>query len=155
VDNDAAGESQNPLARIAEQMRAVESRIARHDTSPATQQAQQEIVESLDALLEQARQAAGSKKPDDEGSGSAQAGVGNGQPAAGPPRDSANRIERGTKEQAETADVKDVLRRVWGHLPDKLRDEMQASLSEQFLPKYERLIEEYYKRLAERRPGEP
>ena len=32
---------------------------------------------------------------------------------------------------------------------------MQASLSEQFLPKYERLIEEYYKRLAEERPDRP
>ena len=38
---------------------------------------------------------------------------------------------------------------MWGHLPDKLRDEMQASLSEQFLPQYERLIEAYYQRLAE------
>ena len=51
--------------------------------------------------------------------------------------------------------VNDLLRRMWGHLPDKVRDQMQASLSEQFLPKYERLIEEYYKRLAEERPGGP
>ena len=49
----------------------------------------------------------------------------------------------------------DVLRRIWGHLPEKVRDDMQASFSEQFLPKYERLIEEYYKRLAEERPAAP
>jgi hypothetical protein len=72
-----------------------------------------------------------------------------------PPRDSTHRIEQGTKESVETTDVKDLLRRFWGHLPDKLRDQMQASLSEQFLPKYERLIEEYYKRLAEERPAGP
>jgi hypothetical protein len=51
--------------------------------------------------------------------------------------------------------VKDLFLRIWGNLPDKLRDEMQASISEQFLPKYERLIEEYYKRLAEDQPGQP
>jgi hypothetical protein len=32
---------------------------------------------------------------------------------------------------------------------------MHASLSEQFLPKYERLIEDYYKRLAEDTPARP
>jgi hypothetical protein len=148
----AAGDSQNPLANIAQRMRSVESRIARHDTSGVTQHEQEQIVNQLDALLEQARQGGGKKKEGDKGNGSAQAGTGTGNTAAGPPRDSTNRIERGTKEQAETADVKDVLRRIWGHLPDKLRDEMQASLSEQFLPKYERLIEEYYKRLSEQRP---
>jgi hypothetical protein len=47
-------------------------------------------------------------------------------------------------------DVKDALRRIWGHLPEKEREEMIAALGEQFLPKYERLIEAFYKRLAER-----
>ena len=51
--------------------------------------------------------------------------------------------------------MKDLMRRIWGQLPDKVRDEMQAPMSEKFLPKYERLIEEYYKRLAEERPGGP
>jgi len=49
----------------------------------------------------------------------------------------------------------DLLSRIWGHLPDKLRDQMQASLSEQFLPKYEQLIEDYYRRLAEDRSVSP
>ena len=43
----------------------------------------------------------------------------------------------------------DLLRRHWGHLPAKLREQMQSSLKEQFLPKYERVIEDYYRRLAE------
>jgi len=148
---------QNPLAKIAQQMRAVENQIAERDTSVATQEAQQEILKDLAALLEQARrqQAANGNQSPGSGRGSAQAGAGSGNPAPGPARDSSNRIERGTKEQTETTDVKDLFRRVWGNLPDKLRDEMQASISEQFLPKYERLIEEYYKRLAEEPPGPP
>jgi hypothetical protein len=148
----ANAESQNPLANIARHMRNVEKRIGRYDTSAATQEEQRRIVSELEALLQQAGNSAGNQQGG-RGNGSTQAGSGTGEATAGPPRDSTNRIERGTKEQAETADVKDVLRRMWGHLPDKLRDEMQASVSEQFLPKYERLIEEYYKRLSEQRPG--
>jgi hypothetical protein len=42
-----------------------------------------------------------------------------------------------------------MLKQIWGHLPPKIRDQMQSALIEDFLPKYERLIEEYYSRLAE------
>jgi hypothetical protein len=149
-------ESQNPLAKIAERMRSVENRIAEHDTSAATQENQALIVSDLESLLEAAKKAQQRGKPQGgKGSPSGQEGTGTGDAVAAPPRDSTNRIERGTKEKPETADVKDLLRRIWGHLPEKLRDEMQASVGEQFLPKYERLIEEYYKRLAEERPGTP
>ncbi len=147
-------EPQNPLAKIAERMRSVENKIAAHDTSAATQENQSLIVSDLESLLEAAKKAQQRGKPQGgKGSPSGQTGTGTGDAVAGPPRDSTNRIERGTKEQAETADVKDLRRRIWGHLPEKLRDEMQESMSEQFLPKYERLIEEYYKRLAEERPA--
>jgi hypothetical protein len=151
----ATADSQNPLANLAERMRTVERRIARHDTSAVTQDEQAQILKDIAALLDDTRSGQGNQKPESKGNGSAQAGMGTGNAAAGPPRDSTNRIERGTKEQTETADVKDVLRRIWGHLPEKRREEMQASLSEQFLPKYERMIEEYYKRLAEERPAGP
>ena len=141
----------NPLALIAERMRAVQQRIAGRDTSDETQTVQKQIQADLAALIEQAKkQCAACNKP---GSGQGQqAGSTGGNPTPAPPRDSTNRIEQGTKEAVETADVKDVLRRFWGHLPDKVRDQMQASLSEQFLPKYERLIEDYYQRLAEEPP---
>lgn len=148
-------EADNPLAKIAELMRAVEGRIAQRDTSAETQELQKQIVGDLAALLEQAKKQGEQKKPGQgSGAGEDQAGAG-GNPTAGPPRDSTDRIERGDAEMAETADVKDVLRRMWGHLPDKVRDQMQSSLSEEFLPKYQRLIEEYYKRLAESPAGTP
>lgn len=150
-------QSDNPLVLIAERMRQVEGRLAQQDTSAETQAVQKQILAELAQLLEQAKkqQASGQNKPGGSGKGSDQAGTGSGNPTPAPPRDSTNRIEQGTKEAVETADVKDLLRRIWGHLPDKLRDQMQASLSEQFLPKYERVIEEYYKRLAEDRSALP
>jgi hypothetical protein len=149
--------SDNPLAKIAERMRQAENRLAQRDTSPETQAVQKQILAELAQLLEQARQqqASGQNKPGKSGGGDRPSGAGSGNPSPAPPRDSTNRIEQGTKEAVETTDVKDLMRRIWGHLPDKLREEMQQSLREQFLPKYERLIEEYYKRLAEERPAGP
>ncbi len=144
----AESASDNPLAQIAERMRTAQQRIAGRDTSADTQQLQRQIQDDLAALIEQAKkQCAACNKP---GSGQGQqAGEGGGNPVPAAPRDSTDRIEQGQQETVETADVQEVLRRFWGHLPDKVREQMQASLSEQFLPKYQRLIEDYYQRLAE------
>jgi hypothetical protein len=152
------GEAQNPLAEIAAQMRGVESRITAGDTSAETLGEQKQILAQLAALLEQAQKQGGGQPQPGQGSGrgaSSQPGDGGGTFTPGPVQDSTDRIERGTPEASETTDIKDLVSRLWGHLPDKLRGEMQTSLSEQFLPKYERLIEQYYKRLAEERPAGP
>jgi hypothetical protein len=131
-------------------MRTVRESLLARDTSEATQQLQRQIADDLAVLIDQARQQSAAKKPGGRGSAGA-----NGEPVPTPPSDSTHRVEPGAKEAAETADVKDVLRRFWGHLPDKMREQMQSSLSEQFLPKYERLIEQYYQRLAEDVPSRP
>lgn len=142
-----ASAATNPLAIVSERMRDAQRRIAGRDTSPETQSVQKQIEADLAKLIEQARQQCAACNKAGGGQGQ-QAGTG-GNPMPAPPRDSTNRIERGAKEAVETADVKDVLRRFWGHLPDKVREQLQSSLSEEFLPKYERVIEDYYKRLAE------
>jgi hypothetical protein len=144
-----------PLARIGQQMREVQNRIAARDTSAQTQDAQRAIAADLAALIEQARQQCAACSQAGSGSGQGSLAGTSGQPVPAPPRDSTDRIEQGTKEAVETAEVHDLVRRFWGHLPDKLRDEMQSSLSEQFLPKYEQLIEDYYRRLAEDRRSRP
>lgn len=144
-----------PLARIGQQMREVQNRIAARDTSAQTQEAQRAIAADLAALIEQARQQCAACSQAGSGSGQGALAGTSGQPVPAPPRDSTDRIEQGTKEAVETAEVHDLVRRFWGHLPDKLRDEMQSSLSEQFLPKYEQLIEDYYRRLAEDRRSRP
>jgi flagellar motor protein MotB len=148
-------EATNPLALIGERMRSVEKRMAAQDTSKETQQIQQQISDDLAALIEQAKKQCAACKQGGGSSGQAQAGAGTGDATAGPARDSSNRIEPGRKEEVETVKVDDVLRRYWGHLPDKLREQMQSSLKEQFLPKYERVIEDYYKRLAEDLSNKP
>ena len=65
------------------------------------------------------------------------------------PSNSAAGVEPSMPRQVEKVNVRDVVSRAWGNLPDKLRDQMQSTTPEQFLPKYERVIEDYYQRLAE------
>ncbi|MBC7853071.1 MAG: hypothetical protein IAF94_06520 [Pirellulaceae bacterium] len=144
---------ENPLIRIGQKMRSSQERIAGKDTSAQTQTGQKEILSELAKLIEQTRKqcnAGGNGKPGN-GKASAQSGAGTGDARPGQASEATDRVGKGEREDAETADVKDVLRRIWGHLPEKVREQMQAQLSEQFLPKYEKLIEEYYKRLAEER----
>jgi hypothetical protein len=156
----------DPLAAIAKQMQSVERRIASRDSSAATQAQQAEIVARLDALLQQSPSGDSSRsvhshiQPADAQRSAAEQpavgstaapGTGAGEPGRGQAGDRAGRIERSPLSDAENLGIRDAIRRAWGHLPEKQREEMQAALSEQFLPQYERVIEEYYKRLADER----
>ncbi|UUO08069.1 hypothetical protein M4951_07060 [Blastopirellula sp. J2-11] len=42
-----------------------------------------------------------------------------------------------------------LIKEVWGQLPERVRQQLQNASVEKFLPKYERLTEEYFRRLAE------
>ena len=44
----------------------------------------------------------------------------------------------------------DVYKDVWGHLPEKMRQQMDLYFREQFMPRYSELIKQYYSSLAER-----
>lgn len=152
--DDLGSAESHPLAAIGERMRSVEARIAQGDTSGTTQALQRQIIDELAKLVEQANKKDRSGSKSGNGRGSQSGSVG-GNPTPGPPQDSANRLDSGEKERVDTADVQDVLQRYWGHLPEKMREQMQSTLSEEFLPKYQRVIEEYYKRLAEDRRLRP
>ena len=52
-------------------------------------------------------------------------------------------------------EMHDLMKDVWGQLPVHDREQMRQDAPEQFLPKYELLIEKYYKRLAEPRKDRP
>jgi hypothetical protein len=146
----ARGADQNPLAKISEQMREVQGRLSKRDTSPETQAIQKQILDDLAALLQEGRnQHSSAGEPGRPTPGAAQAGAGTGDPTTSTTPDAASRPGRGPQEPAQPTDVKTLISRVWGHLPETVRGQMQAPFSEQFLPKYERLIEDYYRRLAE------
>jgi hypothetical protein len=157
-DFGAEKKEEHPLVKLAREMKHVQERIDARDTASGTQQKQKAISEQLAKLLEQAQ-----KKPSGGQSGdknqqaskSAQAGTESGNASSRPGQQSTQRLEQGDATETQMNEFKDAMRRIWGHLPEKEREEMIGALGEQFLPKYERLIEAFYKRLAERPPGTP
>jgi hypothetical protein len=48
----------------------------------------------------------------------------------------------------------EVVKDIWGHLPDTLRQEVDHYYREQFMPRYRDLLQQYYMRLAETERGQ-
>ena len=136
-----AAKPESTLAGLARLMRGVEQRIRRNDTSTETTQLQSDIAAELAKMLEAAEQenasrstAAASGDPSDQTGKTSPDGSG-GEP----------RSQDGVNTDAEA----DLLDAIWGTLPERLRQQIQSPLQEEFLPRYERVIKQYYKRLAE------
>ena len=155
-DIGTAPRSSDPVASIGQQMRDVKQRIEAGDTAEETQFMQKQIVSDLDKLLAQLNKQCSCKNPSPKpsskpgGSGKPKGGSEPGQKSNKP---SAQGSEEGTR-QAEgaeetAADPHTVVREAWGHLPQRLREQVQAAAFERFLPQYEAVIEAYYERLAE------
>jgi hypothetical protein len=121
--------------------------------------AQQQVITQLDELIAelskqcqggQCNSGGGSPKPEDSAQkkpGSKPgAATGRGQTAA---RESSNRLGTGSAKPGIEGDVESTVKQLWGHLPERSREQMMQSFSEEFLPKYEAEIEEYYRRLSE------
>ena len=152
-DGEDLGEApESPLQQLAERMKLSQQRIGTRDTSESTQQIQQDISDRLARLIEQVeKRASSSGNPSQSGSGKpgGQGDAEGASPSPGAASESTQRVEQAERIERDSADVRDTIRRVWGHLPEKMREQMQNSLDDQFLPKYEKLIEQYYRRLAE------
>jgi hypothetical protein len=119
---------------------------------------QRQVVAQLDELIaELSKQCQGGQCPPGEQQpqpsqngqpkpASSQSSASRGSTAA---RDSSDPLNRTQAEPAEKADVHELAKGLWGHLPQRRRDEMLQSFSDEFLPKYELEIEAYYRRLSE------
>jgi len=129
----------------------VQQRLRARDLSSATQATQRQIVDDLNKLIEELaaqesrtaqRQQASKAAPGKQESQQAgtQAAVDSGKPPG----------------KAENAGVmnaapRETLSEVWGHLPERVRRQIQNVSADEFLPQYRQLIEDYYSRLAEER----
>jgi len=148
---------QNPLGRLNQQMREVESRIAGSRSDRDTQQLQAKILQDLDVLIKETQKQCqgGNCKPGQQTAGSRNAkqpgkssGAGQ-QPAEGPARESTDKLRDKPAARPDMADMKEVLKGVWGQLPEHQREQMLQSYEEQFLPKYEQMIADYFRSIAE------
>lgn len=153
------GASEDPLVRMAGQMRNVETSLRAAQLGPPTQRLQQEIIADLDKLIAQQQKQCqgGAPKP-----GAPQSPK-PGQPSPGAPKPAPNAQQAGEQAASDSQDEtrdgeggqpelvppEDLLKHVWGHLPQRLRERMLQNPNEKFLPKYEREIEAYFRQLID------
>jgi hypothetical protein len=176
AQREAAG-AVDRLQRVIEAMRSAQRRISGDDTSSKTQALQKEAVQDLQELLkrlerqQRSRQSRpqkpsdsdspgeGQKLPPDqsepEKSGSKRDRQEPGRSPAsqrneGKSRDSEERSDAARRAAAEQTRRLELIKDVWGHLPPHLREAMQSSFSEKYLPKYDELVKKYYESLAEK-----
>lgn len=144
----------NPLVEIGNAMQRVEKRLRERQMAQETQRTQQEIVQQLDDLIEmlaaaQSSESRQQRKPS-PGSEGEQSGKKTGRDAA--------RADGGEQEQVDanvvpSAQAVDAVNQIWGHLPERFRQQVTSASAVEFLPKYRKLIEDYYQRLARDRDG--
>lgn len=145
------GGAKDPFARIATKMQRTRDALASGKSGEPTQELQREILLDLDALLknmEKKCQGGNCKKP---GSSSASATSKAGSKPNTKPSDSTDRVgnQGDTGSNDDSASAADQIKKAWGHLPPKVKEAMQNASLEEFLPKYDKLIEDFYRRLAE------
>ena len=142
---DIGARGDHPLQPISSLMADVQSRLASQNTSPETQALQRSIIDGLTRLIDQQSQ---SSEPAGGASSPAQ------QPDAANGQRPATADGDGPTQSAEEAtdDSSSLLRRIWGQLPDQVRQQISTPLQEQFLPQYDEVIQQYFKRLANESP---
>ena len=91
-------------------------------------------------------------------------GMGGNEPMSGKPDPKDGKNGPGDKKENSSGDqfgktspkrqndkLADLYKDVWGHLPDRLRQEMDLYYREKFMPRYSELLRQYYATLAEQR----
>ncbi len=165
------GQPSGPLSlvRVGQGMRRAESLLGQTSVSsvgtPIEEAAtvQSEIITQLDRLIaELSKQCQsgqcqpGSQPSSPNQQSQAKPGDSTGAAVQGKTaaRDSTDRPNSGGAKSVDKANIEELAKQLWGHLPQRTREQMMQSFSEEFLPKYEREIEEYYRRLSEERRSE-
>lgn len=154
------GKSANPLVDLGRQMHEVESRIAQAKSDDETQKLQDRIASDLQKLIKQLQRR---KKSSSSSSSSNQdqqtaerekveqpttGGAGQQAAADSPAKESTETLKERKTEKADTAQLDEALKDIWGQLPAHLRQQMEQYAKEELLPKYELQIEEYFRALA-------
>ena len=157
------------FTRISKRMREAERLIAGAESKSTAKKIQKDIITDLDKLIaeleKQCQKCQGgscsNSKPSDQVAQREQVKQPSQSPsqkpsegqhdAKNPAKDATERLGKDEARQASLEKMKSLLKEDrWGELPAKAREQMLQLSPEQFLPKYELLIKEYYKRLAER-----
>ena len=128
-----------PLAVIQDEMLKVQSRLQDRQIDQATTELQASIVKRLDDLMSQFQQQQSASTQSRPSASSAQSATGR----PNETQSSSARKAEGTMLQS------DPIGAAWGHLRDRLRQRIQSSMGEDYLPQYRRVISKYFERLAD------
>lgn len=165
-----AGLRKNPLVEVADRMQNAGRLLEDGLTETAALPVQRQVVADLDRLIaamEQQQNSSSSsqqqQKKQQQQSQRSQSQPGGAKPGEGKPgssqpqpggRQSAMQ-SAGTPQSGAGLEPTpsplgaDAMKAAWGHLPQRVREQMLQSTSDEFLPEYREAIQAYYRRLAE------
>jgi hypothetical protein len=158
-DDIGMGDDVDPLTRIARRMQVAQERIRTKRTAATTQRVQQQIIDELAELIEQARKSqckgGGQSRPqmaqpNQQQAGDPQAANSQSRKPAGDsrPTKSDERVEKADSAETNATRRRALVKQIWGQLPERVRQEILNTGDEEFLPKYADVIEDYFERLA-------
>ena len=134
----------SPIAEVVQQMQSVGQRLHRCDTSAETLKLQGDIVRKLSDVIDLLEQ-----QTDGANQSASASAMPGGQAATNPGNTvQAHAAPNSSSATSEAQDAVNSIEKVWGLLPERLREQIQSPVHEEFLPRYERVIREYYKRMA-------
>lgn len=147
-----------PLVRARQGMEQAGALLAQPGAVADARQVQQQVVAQLDELINQlCKQCQGGGNPSGQpkpqqsqrsqpkpGAIAKQPGVG-----AAPASDMTDPLNRTAAQPVDLADREELIKKLWGQLPQRSREQALQTFSTEFLPKYELELEKYYRRLAE------
>lgn len=126
----------SPLADIAARMLRAAKRVHSDETLEPVLQLQEEVMRDLEELANQAAQQSSQQSSQTK-------------PRPKPGRTGDSTTTQSTVPGSTGSSSSDAVEAVWGSLPEHLRQQIRSPVHEEFLPQYEHIIQEYYKRLAE------
>ena len=160
----------DPIVSIGKNMSTLASRLSESSANadPHREQLQHQIVDQLDALLRELEKESQGKSASANGSGRGGGSQqdtrtrigegtpqrnnpqnrGQGEPKEGESGQSSQRLGKSAP-KVNLAELLQVVKQVWGHLPDKERERLRQLSGDQVLPGHDLAIERYFRSLAE------
>ncbi len=146
MHHDLEAVEEKSLDEVARQMRDVQRRLNLGRSGPQVQLVEERIITTLDEIIKKLEQQQGG------GGGGGGQGRPDGNQSSGPAEDS--RIAG--QEAPGDVDRKELEGRGrWGELPPKAQEKARNMINKQFPAHYRRTVEEYLKKLAERKAPTP
>ena len=164
---DLGQQGTSPLERISNRMYEAYQLISRQSIDGTTRKVQEAIVSDLDQLIEELSQQCKNCRSGQQGQQSQQQQTASSAPKpssgeqSGPPSEAQASAQQSTIAPGggkptslnELSDA-ELVKRLWGQLPQHMREQLLQSSADQFLPKYRAELEEYFRKLSEDEGGQ-